>query len=553
MADFDPNAYLADGPIEPGNIDLSNRNPSTEFDPSAYAGDESKPWLKLGPLTVQKSPTSINWLEVLKDEATKTPDTDARAMFQSMGGAGGLTRTAIAELLSRATGGKGVEWKRAAQGNAKTTSEYLKDAGADPITSAVLGLIGDVVSDPAAAFLGGSKGLVQKPQNIKLLNAFLQKTPGQLMETPLATGMRGIGKKIFQAPMKPADAEFYTKFPSSRGVESPSEYLWNKGDPMVGDITKGNIDLGNEITDLRKAKGAEIGKTYSDAGGGDLHDIAPEFTAREAAIEEQNAVAKKAIAEHEGKVASSKAALPKEQLSLADTIKQGLAGDKTQRAQALDLLAAHAPRFKKVIERNGKLLGNSQERDAVLGTFHDMIDDISEGPRSLEGLHELQTSYSKSAAGSTPMGTNQYARGAKQITQKQAHAGMASAISEELEKHVAEHLGNSSALPQLKQDYMKLRRGEKPIWSAIEKQEKRQPVSKLDMLATVLGGVGASHMSPGAAIATLLGGAAVKGAHETMRSPRLGMGLGAAIGRAGQGSIWDNLAKQAVINNEVKP
>jgi hypothetical protein len=391
-------------------------------------------------------------LSTLLNEFTKSPDPSAKAMFETMGYPGGLVSDAGAELISRAFGGDGLgksEWVNALKGHAKGAPEHLKEAGYGPAVQYGVGLPYAALTDPLGGFIG-SRGMEEavKPS---LVQAATQTRPGvgevEAAAQPTSSILQKAARAIYGAPFKKADAEVVAKFKNGtkQGAKPFTDQLWNEGNPLVGGFSKSNPEIGEQITNLRKETGQDIGNRIREAGGDEEVHLAPDLESnikKEAIAEmpapklskedlegisllppEQQAQAKELMSQ-------AKKAEAIQNIDAGSWLKNKLASkNKDARGQAIRILSDSVPELSGVIEDSAKHLANSGSREGILGFYNGLIDDLFEGPRSLEGLQDLKVSMQNAAARNQQMGANQYARNALPNAAKTA------------EMHAAEQVG----------------------------------------------------------------------------------------------------------------
>src|SRR5258708_2416926 len=98
--------------------------------------------------------------------------------------------------------------------------------------------------------------------------------------------MQKMGRAVFSAPFRKADAEVASKYRNAGGkAHAFTDQLWNDANPEVGGFSKTNPEIGEEITKLKNQTGADIGNRIAEAGGGTAIDLAP--TLRENAQQAQ--------------------------------------------------------------------------------------------------------------------------------------------------------------------------------------------------------------------------------------------------------------------------
>lgn len=512
-------------------------------------------------------------LSTIGKEFTKTPDPSAKAMFETLGYPGGLVSDAGAELLSRAFGSGGLgksEWVNALKGHAKGAPEHLKDAGYGKLVQYGVGLPYAALTDPLGGFIG-SRGM-EEAASPSLAQAATQTRPGvgevEAAGQPVSSLLQKAARTLYGAPFKKADAEVVSKFKNgTRAGSKPfSDQLWNEGNPLVGGFSKSNPEIGEQITNLRKETGQDIGNRIREAGGDEEVHLAPELENNiRKEIEESIPEPKLSEKEMEGisllppeSQAQAKAIMT--QAAKAEAVKQvdpgtwlkNLLGSKNKesRSQAIRILADSAPDLAGVIEDNAKHLANSGSRDGILSFYNGLIDDMVEGPRSLEGLQDLKISMQNAAARNQQMGANQYARNALPNAAKTAEMHAAEQVGKVIDQIIDESLGSSAASSADKARYSALRRGELPAWRAIQTQQSRPALSKLDLLLGLGGAAGAAEAthSPG----TIAALAAAKGVDELRKSPRFATGSGMALNRAAQSNIWDNMLRRGMLNSALQ-
>lgn len=509
-----------------------------------------------------------DFLEPGGDSPNKPLDTGGVA--QALGYPGGLTSTAVMEGLKRiASGGdKGVgakEWQNALQGNASGIPQGLQGMGMGPIASHVVGIPLQAITDPFASIMAGGASEAKPAANV--MSALKQQ-----VQTAVPGGqaigdlIQGSGKKIFQNAFRKTDSNLSTKY--KMPAKTYSDLLWNKGKPLVGGS---NEDIQQAATDLRKGVGSQIGDTISAAGGDQTFHLAPEL--------EQNAqtsiAVKAGIPEAQAGDEASRITWIREELGRAAdlpdpadrakaidkvaTLAQSLDTDPYQhvkdlianrktRQEGIDLLAESVPDLTNKIKDNAKHLGNSNTRDGVLKVYNALIDDLAEGPRSLDALQSMKKSLQDVAAGSEPMGQNVYATTFKANQPKSAAADFASGVGNHIDDIVDNRLNTSGvtndAWGALKKRYSILRKGELPTRQALGVTMSRTPVTWTDALAGILGG---TQIADHPAILPSLVGAKV--AKELIYSPSFAVKAAKGLNAVGNTNLWDNMLRQEMLNS----
>lgn len=539
--------------------------------------DPSLPWYM---------PNEGSWWDAIKSEATKPLDPSAKAMVESLGYAGGLTRNAVMELVKRGasfgTEGLGAdEWKRTLKGQATPMPEQLrKSFGLGPVMSNVVGLPGSVVLDPAASALSGGivkgagPGVAELATNaggkiapgmassigdlaeqaavapaLNWKNALIQNAAQPVAPLrPIGTMLKNAGRKIYGNVFRRADADTVAKYGRSLGDKPLSDLLWNEipgehPNPLVGGFKKSNPEIGDQITGLRKDVGSQIGQEIKDAGGGEAFDLAPNLEEGVVAAQREKIASKVPMVGAKGQPLDPAVrdqvidAMLAEQPHWTDHLKKQLAGPKQHRQEALDLLKEHAPDFAETIEKNSSALTRSGDKEDALRFFNGLVDDLSEGPRTLDEWANVKTAMQNKAARNQQMGADIYARNRLPSTYKSAEASGAADVGDVIDQTANKAMDDANILPDLKLKYAALKRGEWPMWKEINKAEAAQPLSKLDMLMMAI----KPH--------ELLPMLAAKAGSVVAKSPRMGTGTGMLLNNMGKSSVWDNMLRQNILDS----
>jgi hypothetical protein len=372
---------------------------------------------------------------------------------------------------------------------------------------------------------------------------------------PAADMIQKAAKSVYQSPFRRVTAKVAEKYKNkgSSGDKATAfvDDLWNEGKPEVGGFGKNNIEIGEQITQRRKDAWAPIQEQLEKAKDGGNIDLAPNLnesikTARmnEALDALDMTVDDMVDPANAKKVMKLLKKLPED----ADYIMKKLEGTKEQRQMALNLLQENVPDLKTVIGEAGGHLANSPDKTNTLGFFKDLMSDLAEGPRSVDGMQNLKVAYAGKAARNQAMGADQYTRNALRNPQKTADMKMAEGLGETLDDVIESRIGaeGGDALKKARATYSARRRGEWPAWQEISKAQGRQPLSKLDLLLGAGGSIAAANHVPGG-WQSLLAGAAAKGIHEISRDPRLGTGTGMLLNNASKLNIWDDMLRRGAV------
>lgn len=519
-----------------------------------------------------------SWGQTLTNSFTKE-DPGSKTLSQSLGFLGGATRTAARELINRVSSlgqeGAGAEdWKRTLKGDAPPTSEILKRHGYEGLIPSAVGMVTDAAADPLASVMAGAqleKPLAQSAWSAMKMQANAANPLAPL--GPVAAGLRGAGRRVFRLPFSGVDAEIATKYkgslarPSIPGVleevadgrpsnwqggmemtsppvaaDNPdrlySDWLWNNGQPKTGGFSKPNAEIGQDLTRLKNEAGVKLGDMRSAEGLPDIN-LAPDLrkNAMDAQMEklglggdpDQAASQLLAIIGKGGKTPEVKDEL--------QWVSDSLRGSKSEREAAISLMKESAPALADVIERNGRNLAFSQERDAALGSLDAILSDLGEGARSVSDTAKLATSYRHAAQGSSAFQGNQYQKGARYNEGKLADKATGESIADIADHAVVDTTGNAPEYNATKRDYALAARGEVPGIRAVKKAIERQPLSKLDMLMML------------ARPDKLAAWAGAKAGQTLETSPRIATGTGMALNKLGSTSLWDTILRQKMMQS----
>lgn len=470
--------------------------------------------------------------QTIKDSFSTDKDPEARAMLQSMAYPGGVIGNAGLEAIKRvASGGsEGLgagEWEKTLQGDATPAPETLqKKFGMGKIGSHVAGLPYSVLTDPMGGIF--AKGLKAKP-TIKMLEALLQQRPNtgtvDALSQPLGSQLQKMGKKIFANPFRKVDAELATKYKNGGGNAHPfTDELWNEGNPSVGGFSKTNPEIGQEITGLRREAGKRIGDRIAEAGHDVEIDLAPKL--------QENA---------NTAMIDSLSPDTKELPDALEWLKEQIGSkNKMARQKGIEVLAQSAPELSDIILKNGKHLANSGTRPGMVSFYHNLIDDLAEGPRGLEGLQDLKVAQQQAAAASQT--GNPYTHNQGFSAPKTAEAQAAGEFGNTIDDITDMKLNDSSARAADKSSYSTLRRGVPGALRVIRQEEGRPKLGTLApfvILEELLRG------NPKTAAAAL----AVKGGDMIRKSPRAATGTGKLLNQAGKSNVWDNMLRKQLLNS----
>lgn len=504
-------------------------------------------------------------LDAIKRAFTKDPGSDAKAMFKTLGYAGGLTADALQEVAKRigSLGKEGLgaeEWRNALKGDSTPVPDSLqKNFGLSKPMSYAVGLPAAVITDPFAGAIGPMSELKPTTSAWNLLSqqrpadlvpgsnklGALEKTADALVN-PIASGLQEAGRRIYRGPFKKVDSFLREKYPGMQeyGNHPFTDLLWNGGNPEIGGFTKENMSIADQIRDLRKERGQQIGDITKQASGTDTYDLAPTLPMEAKVAQMEEAVAKQQEALAAGQEFKEGPPQPplewlKSKLSASATAP----GAREGRQQAVELLTRSVPDLKEPIEQAAKALANSKERPLALQFLHGLIDDLAEGPRSLEDLKGLGGSMAAYADGSLPMQNSTYQRLPRKNLEKEVEAMGASSIGDIVTDIIADKLPDSN-YRGIKKDYHILRKSEVPAARIAAQAAGRPLLSGFNIFGS---GVAAHEAASGNPFLALAMGP-LKFAHETTRSPRLGTGTGMLLNNLGSTNLWDNMLRRRALD-----
>jgi hypothetical protein len=529
-----------------------------------------EPYLKLGPITVENDPRQVDWGKALLKTFTKEPDPEAKAMFKTLGYAGGIVGDTGMELLQRlrSLGKEGLgaeEWKNALKGEAKSIPEHLGDMGYGPLVKYGAGLPLSAVSDPMGGFMSGAGYAAKPARAASVWNALKQVLPegadtGRI--APIGGAIRKAGEKAYEAVFRGANKNVK----AYRGAESLpdnafSQMMWNGGDPLIGGFSKSNQEIADQATAVRKGKWDNLKSLWEDVPDVDLAPSVTEqakYAGEQAAANEAerlHAFADKL--EEAGKTDAADAlrnqatdedflggiarkAEDEHVYDFKNQAMESLKKGRHSRQDTVDQLKEIAPQFADDIEENAKRFMTG-DRQAAEEWFTKFLDDVTAGPRSIDDTHALGAAYSRKAAGSESMGTNVYKKDTAKYPTKNVSAAKSRKTIDEILESAIDEAGAASpdAVKAAKQDYMLARRGEMGLAKTAKKAD-NAPVASQAMMFGLLEGL--KH--PIHAVATL----GAKGTGLLQKSPRFGTGTGILLNNLGKSNIWDNMARRAMID-----
>jgi hypothetical protein len=183
----------------------------------------------------------------------------------------------------------------------------------------------------------------------------------------------------------------------------------------------------------------------------------------------------------------------------------------------------------------------------MIDFYNGLIDDLRQGPRTLDGLQDLKVSMQNVAARNQQMGANQYARNALPNVRKTADMHAASQLGDVIDGIVDNTLGADAgaAAARDKALYSAVRRGEVPAWRAVQQAQVKRPLGTLANFAL---GEAALTRDPKTAAAAGL----TKLFDYIVHSPRAATGIGMGLNRAAKSNVWDTMLRRGLLNNALQ-
>lgn len=510
-----------------------------------------------------------------------TPSAALDMLGRGLDFAGGLTRTGVMEGLERvgSLGQKGIgaeNWKRAAKGQAKSFMEYLPEKGMTDkfYADKIAGFLADTATDPLSYAAAAAKGVgALKGLNpwADVAQAALKSDAASLVSAPfkIGKGLQGLGKRVYRAPYTKVAQDMASYADASR--YAPYEAV----DELYDAGVKGSTQ---DIKDAFETRRNAAYERYKGATEGYTGDLAPAVTrdgqvAAEAAVTDyiDTQVKKTAAAMGQAGLSPDDVAKKAEELRgqmvaqaadaddpfftaireggeddfkrrLKSRLRNSIGGEANERRRAVEnLKEAIHPQFHPEVDKLVKKVDGT-ERETALKEIDALLNTGFSGEKNLADLDDIAAGYGLKASGSDAFGTNVFKASGKKETRK----ALASNTSSNIKGVIEENMDPADVATYLegKREYGKWARSKKGFFDAISKSEGKPILGATDIIGGITSGGaiagGETTYSPWA----LLGLGAHRGIKTLRNFPTASSRVGLAIKRAGNTSIWDNIARQ---------